>query len=186
LTGNTASPGTSPSAGGNWYALRLRSRSEFAVRDALEAQGIESFLPTWEETVRWADRQAVTTRPLFSGYIFGRFDPATAQDAILRTRGVVQILGMVKSGPYRRGDCAVPVPESIPDEVIANLRLMAATPNALSPCPYVAGEAVTVRCGTYAGVEGIVVKTDGEAHLVVSVEFLGRSCRVKIDAADIE
>lgn len=145
------------------------------MRDALEAQGIGSFLPTWDETMRWADRQAVTTRPLFSGYIFGRFDPATARDAILRTRGVCQILG-------NAGD-----PEPIPDAVIENLQRLAAIPNAFTPVPYVAvGETVTVRLGPYAGIDGVVTQTEGETHLVVSIELLGRSCRVRIDTADIE
>ena len=170
-----AGPASTPAPGARWFAVRTRSRSEFAVRDALARQGIEQFLPTWEQRTAWSDRIAKVTRPLFTGYIFSRFVPELARDAVLRTRGVCNILGMVMGEP-----------EPVPDRVIESLQRMAAAPDALSLCPYVAGERVTVRCGAYAGVEGTVVRTDGETHLVVSVELLGRACRVKIDAADIE
>ncbi len=171
-----AGPAEPPAPGARWFALRTRSRSEFAVRDALAAQGFEQFLPTWEQRTAWSDRIAKVTRPLFTGYIFSRFVPELAQDAVLQTRGVCNILG-----------CVMGEPEAIPDAVIASLQRMAAAgPDALSLCPYVAGERIKVRCGAYAGIEGTVVRTDGEMHLVVSVELLGRACRVKIDAADIE
>ena len=72
-----------------WHALRTRSRFEFAVQAGLQAADIEEFLPTFVTETRWSDRTHSTTRPLFSGYIFARFDPAHAP-AVLRTRGVVQ------------------------------------------------------------------------------------------------
>ena len=165
-------PDLSASPGAAWFALRLKSRREFAVRDALDTAGIEQFLPTWEERSAWSDRIAKVTRPLFRGYIFARLVPDRAPE-LLQIRGVCQVLGTSH-------------PEAIPDEVMRNLQRIAALPGAFSPCPYVAGEPVTVRIGAYAGVEGIVVRTAGAAELVVSIELLGRSCRVRIDAADCE
>ena len=143
------------------------------MRDALDGLGIEPFLPTWEERSAWSDRIAKVTRPLFTGYIFSRFVPDDALK-VVQVRGVMQILG------------AAGEPEPVSDAVIANLQRLAAMPDAFLPCPYVAGERVTVACGAYAGIEGIVVKTGGQSHLVVSIELLGRSCRVAIDAADVE
>jgi transcription antitermination factor NusG len=162
-----------PSPGAAWFALRLRSRFEFAVRDALAAQGIDQFLPTRAETARWTDRQVVTTKPLFSGYIFGRFDPVAAHDAVLRTRGVVQILG-------------IGAPEAVPDAVIANLQRIAAQPSPVSLCPYVAGETVTVARGPFAGVTGVISRVKGASSLSIPVAILGRAVSVAIDAADID
>ena len=60
----------------NWYALWVMSNAEFVVEDALRAHRIESFLPTWTETVQWSDRKKVIQRPLFPGYLFARCDRA--------------------------------------------------------------------------------------------------------------
>ena len=141
------------------------------MRDALDQQGYEQFLPTWEQTTRWSDRIAKVARPLFTGYIFARCVPADVLQ-VLQVRGVCQVLGTTE-------------PEAIPDEVIAMLRRLAALPDVFSPCAYVVGENVTVACGPYAGIEGTIVQTGGDRHLVVSVDLLGRACRVRIDAADV-
>lgn len=161
--------------GAAWFALLLRSRHEFSTRDALVAQEIEQFLPTVEVTTRWTDRQVTTTRPLFPGYIFARFDPVNARElaAVYATRGVVSVLGT--DGP-----------EAIPDAVIANLQRIAATPNALSLCAYVAGETVTVSRGPFAGVTGVISRVKGATSLTIPVQILGRAVSVQIDAADIE
>src|SRR5581483_9271545 len=54
-----------------WYALRVRSRAEFAVERALAEYGAaEPYVPTWTEETRWSDRMARTVRPLFAGYVF--------------------------------------------------------------------------------------------------------------------
>ncbi|MDP9024309.1 MAG: UpxY family transcription antiterminator [Candidatus Eremiobacteraeota bacterium] len=158
--------------GASWFVLRLRSRFDFAVRDQLRADSIEEFLPTREETTRWTDRMNVTTRPLFSGYIFARFDPREAS-RVRQTRGVVQILSIAQE----------PVP--VPDEVIANLQRIAANPALVECCPYVAGSTVRVERGPFAGVSGIITRVKGGAVLSIPVEILGRSVSVEIDAADV-
>jgi transcription antitermination factor NusG len=156
----------------HWFVCRTRSRFEKTVETTLRDAGIETFAPETVETVRWSDRQNETRRPLFPGYVF--FRGSRQQCALAVTaRGVVQILGIGS-------------PESIPDAEIANLQRMAANPEALAPCAYVAGESVTVKCGNYAGVSGVVVRTNGSTHLVVSIELLGRACRVPILATDVE
>lgn len=157
-----------------WFALRLRSRFEFAVRDQLRAADVPEFLPTMTEETRWTDRTNLTTRPLFAGYIFAQFDPSS-RDTVLRTRGVVQILSIDQQ----------PVP--ISDEEIANLRLFVGAAARVEPGPYVAvGSAVRVERGPFAGVEGIVTRTKGQATLTISVEILGRSVNVALDPADVE
>lgn len=156
----------------NWFCLQTRSRFEFTVRDALAAGGAEAFLPTWEETSRWSDREKKVTRPLFTSYLFARFAAADA-DAIRRIRGVAQILCMGQE----------PVP--IPDGVIGSLRQVAAHPARVACQPYVPGVTITVLRGPFAGVCGVVKRTHGAMTLSIPVEILGRSVTVKIDAADV-
>ena len=57
----------------SWFALRVRSQFDFRVEELLNARGIETFLPTWSEIVRWSDRDKIAVRPLFPGYVFAKF-----------------------------------------------------------------------------------------------------------------
>jgi transcription antitermination factor NusG len=157
-----------------WYALRLRSRFEFAVRDALHAAGIEEFLPTYTTETRAPGRTQLTTRPLFAGYIFAKFSAAGASNDVLRTRGVAGILG------------AAGVPTAIPDGEIANLQRMAAKSVSVSRCSYVAGETVQIARGPFAGVIGEVTRTQGAVRLTVAIPILGRAVSVAIDVADLD
>lgn len=157
--------------GVRWYALRTRSRHEFAVRDELALLGTEQFLPTWREQTRWTDRNTVTTRPLFAGYIFARFDPL-ARASVLAVRGVVQILSIDSH------------PTPISDDEIAALRAVVDSPAAFERVPYVAGSTVRIERGPFAGVSGIVTQTQGAATLTIPITILGRAVSVRIDAAD--
>lgn len=157
-----------------WFALRLRNRFEFAVQEQLRQQEIGEFLPTLTQETRWSDRTSVTTRPLFPGYIFARFDPATRAD-VLRIRGVVQILSVDQQ------------PVAIPDDQVANLQRFVSAAARIAPGPYVAvGATVRVARGPFAGVEGLVTRTKGAVSLTISVELLGRSVSVALNPADVE
>ncbi len=153
-----------------WFALRLRSNREFQVRDALAARGIEVFLPTWSEDVKWTDRWKTTTRPLFPGYVFARLSRSIDFYAALLIRGVVQFLPS-SHNPW-------PIDER---EINAVLGVVAAQARA-APCEYQAGERVTIASGPLAGVQGVVVRTRGATHVVLTVEMLRRSIRVELDA----
>lgn len=159
-------------SGNRWFALRTLSRFEFAVRDALAAEGIEQFLPTVAQETRWTDRIAKVTRPLFTGYIFARFVPASAQ-TVLQTRGVVQILTIDGQ------------PAAIPDEEIAALRCALERGLAVVHCPYVAGETVRIERGPFSGVSGVISGTVGSTTLTIPITILGRAVAVRIDAADV-
>lgn len=158
---------------GRWFALRVTSRHEFSVDRALRGAGVESFVPVYREETSWTDRTSLTTRPLFAGYAFARFDPSEAP-AVLQARGVVQILGVGR-------------PEAIPDEVIAGLRFADGRRAKSVPyCPHVAGDVVTVARGPFAGLTGEISRVRGATMLTIPVEILGRAVSVQIDAADVE
>jgi len=154
-----------------WFALRLRSQYEFKVQGHLQALGVEEFSPTWDERVKWSDREKVTTRPLFPGYIFAKFGAAWPE--VLRLPGVVQILPTSL--------CPIP----ISDAEIANLKLVLASQVPVLPCAYVAGDTVLIDSGALAGVSGVVVRTKGSTRLVVSVPMLMSAVNVELEASTV-
>jgi transcription antitermination factor NusG len=157
-----------------WFALRVRSQREFRVRAALLEAGTEFFLPSYDATVRWSDREKRVQRLFFPGYIFARFSERQARRAANDIDFVMETLGI-------GGE-----PVAIPPEQIDALKRAIESRLAVAPCPYVSGVAVTVKSGPLAGITGVVQRISGETLITVAIEFLRRAISVQLDAADLE
>ncbi|MBU2591330.1 MAG: UpxY family transcription antiterminator [Nitrospinota bacterium] len=161
-----------------WYAVRTRSRHEAKVSDALTDRGFEVFYPTVSVLSRWKDRKREVKRPLFSGYLFVRCVMAyESRLAILKVFGVANILG--SASKY-----AAP----IPDEQIDSVKKIVDSGYVPRPHPYLnEGDMVVVKEGSMLGATGYFVGAGKErGKLVVSVDMLGRSLEVDIEAHMIE
>ncbi len=157
-----------------WFALWTRSRHEQVVREQLEREQIETFLPTITRWSRWKDRRKKIAWPLFPGYCFARFDTAQRL-GILRCTGVVSIVSF-------DGDPAPIAPhqiESVRRLVDINLRY--------DPCPLLhEGLMVEVVHGPLRGVIGRLVRKGSQARLVLSVDLIAQAVSVEVDAADVK
>jgi transcription antitermination factor NusG len=159
-----------------WYAVHTRSNFEKRIADELSAKGLESYLPSYEELHQWKDRKKKVDLPLFPGYVFTRFyDCPEARIAVLRTAGVVRILG--QSGGI----------EPVPEQEIEGVRSVLGSKLPCYAHPLLReGAWVRVRRGALQGVEGLLVRLKNQTRLVVSVTLLSRSVAAEIDAADVE
>ena len=157
-----------------WFALSVKIRSERSVANLLETKGYEAFVPTYEETHQWSDRCKQIKVPLFTRYVFCRFD-GRVRSPVLTTPGVVSIVGTP----------AGPIP--IDDHEIDALMRLPASGAACQPWPFgQAGQKVRVRRGPLSGVEGILVQSKKHCRLVLSVTLLQRSVAIEVDAASVE
>ena len=161
-----------------WYAVWLRSNYEHAVNSQLAAKGFQPFLPevqTWSK--RLGTQRAIRT-PMFPGYLFVRaaLDKHRYID-LLKVQGVVRVLedGWTRLTP-------------VPDAEIDAIHQIAAAGVTVFPCARLqGGERVRVLDGPLTGVEGMFVQDKpSKGRLVVSVDMLGRSIAVEMDAADVE
>ena len=158
----------------NWYALRVRSNHEKAVQAGLRAIGLGEFLPACVVKSRWTDRVKQIERPLFPGYVFGRFDPVKRLP-VLMLPGVVHVVGN-SSGP-------IPVDEAELDAV----RRFVESGLSVTPWPYLReGEMVTVQYGPLAGLQGIVLRVKDSCRLVASLTLLQRSVAVELDRDSVK
>lgn len=158
----------------NWYAIQVRPRCESLVMELLSDKICERFLPSYESRRRWSDRWKRLERPLFPGYVFGRFRLAE-KHAVVTTSGVVRIVGIGQ------------MPSPIADAEIAALQQLAQQRIPVSPHEFVSvGESIRLRSGPFAGLTGIVVRNNGESRLVVSVNLLRRSVAVEVESEWIE
>jgi transcription antitermination factor NusG len=153
-----------------WYVVRVRSNFERVASVSFQEKGYETFLPVYLSRRRWSDRTKQVELPLFSGYVFSRFD-ANLRLPILQTPGVVSIIGSSVTGP-------LPVDEA----EIEAVRTLLSSKVPVGPCPFLrVGQAVILDRGPLAGVEGLVLQIKENFRLVVSISILQRSVYAEID-----
>src|SRR5712664_814083 len=158
----------------HWYAVYTRHQHEKNAARILEYKEFEVFLPLYKTRHRWKDRIKEVSVPLFPGYLFVR-EGFQRWLAILTTPGVSSI---VSSGGQ---------PVAIPFSEIEGVKRVVESTLRVEPHPFLkSGDWVRVKYGPIAGVEGILLRKKNVARLVLSVEMLGKSAAVEVDATDVE
>ncbi|HKW62504.1 MAG TPA: UpxY family transcription antiterminator [Candidatus Acidoferrum sp.] len=158
----------------NWYAVSTRHQHEKIVARVLEYKDFEIFLPLYKARRRWQDRVKEISVPLFPGYVFVRED-LKRWLPILTTPGVTSI---VSCGSQ---------PATISSFEIEGVRQIVESTLRVEPHPFLrSGDWVRVKYGPIAGVEGILLRKKNIARLVLSVEMLGKSAAVEVDASHVE
>jgi transcription antitermination factor NusG len=157
-----------------WYAVHTRHQHEKAAARLLEYKELEVFLPLYKVRRRWQDRVKEISTPLFPGYLFVREGLGTWLQ-ILTTAGVSSV---VSCGGR---------PAAIPCSEIEGIRRIVESTLRVEPHPFLrSGDWVRVKFGPVAGVEGILLRKKNIARLVLSVEMLGKSAAVEVDASHVE
>lgn len=163
-----------------WYAVYTKSRFEDKVHDVLLRRGIDPFLPKIEVWSRRRDRKKKIHIPLFAGYLFVDLSDAGPETRlpILKTPGVVKILAKPADNE----------PAAIPDAQIDAIRRLVDSKIELQTCLYPrVGERARIINGPFAGIEGVVLKTDyAKSLFVVSIDLLQRSVAVTLEGFQVE
>jgi transcriptional antiterminator RfaH len=148
----------------HWFAIQAHPRAEAAAEFNLRSLSIETLLPLARRPVRHATRAArMAVRPLFPGYLFGRFCAENSLRAVAYSRGVVRVLGA--------GDRPIPVEDSI----IASIRARMAADGCveLEEHRFGASDCVRITSGPLAGWSGVFERelTDSQ-RVVILIETL--------------
>ena len=160
-----------------WYAIWTHSHCEQLVHDQLADKGYRTLLPTIRAWSRRAGKRRLIPLPMFPGYLFVHCEMnKTTYVDVLRTRGVVRILG-------ERWDRLA----SVPDAEIDALQRLLASDAAILPHPYLyEGQRVRITEGVLAGIEGLLVRSrPNRGLLVLSVDLLHQSVAVEIDCTAV-
>lgn len=157
----------------HWYAVCCKPRQEAVAEENLLRQGYRVYLPRIRNTRRRAGRWADTVEPLFPRYLFIRIDPAMRSTAPVRsTRGV--------SGLVRH--CGLPA--VVPEQVIETIMQCADTGSGLHSDGhplFCAGDPVRLVEGPLAGMEGVFTEKDGEKRVIVLLELLGKTNKMRVN-----
>jgi transcription antitermination factor NusG len=157
-----------------WYGIHTRHQHEMSVASILANKGFKVFYPTYESVRKWKDRNKKLSLPLFPGYLFLAND-VEKKLLIVSTPGVCAILSFAGE------------PALIPSVEIEALRRSIDCRCKLTPHPFLnTGDRLRIKSGPLAGTEGILTRKKDIYRLVLSVEMLGRSAAVEIDASIVE
>ena len=159
--------------GNLWHVLHVFSNHEKKVAQHLQVRAIEYYLPLYKEKVKWTDRTVVAERPLFSGYVFARFDPEY-RVPVISTPGVLRLLG------DQRGDL-------VEDEELEKIRTGLARGLPLRPHPSVAvGTKVRIRKGVFEGVEGVVSELRQQCKVVITLAAVRQCFSLESEIDDLQ
>jgi transcription antitermination factor NusG len=157
-----------------WYALYTRHQHEKTIASTLAYKGFEILLPLYSSARRWKDRTKVLSLPLFPCYVFihGGLDRMLE---IVTTPGIFSIVS------------GAGLPIGIPSDEISAIQKALESGARVEPHPFLeCGERVRVKDGALEGVEGILMRKKNICRLVISVEMLGKSVAVEMDAYQVE
>lgn len=162
---------------GNWYALHVKPRHEFATNGELTRKGIVTCLPAFTKLSQWKDRKKLVDFPLFPGYLFVCVEPCHEDFyRVLRTPGALTLLSTVPG-----------TPTPIPLNEIHSLILLMEKAEDIDVYPHLTpGTRVRIRRGVFAGAEGVLLKKESHLLFVVSIDILSRSVGVRMYADDLE
>ncbi len=157
-----------------WHALYTRHHHEKAVAVTLKAKGFEVFLPLYSALSRWKDRTRIVMLQLFPCYVF-------LQGGLNRRLDVISTAGIHGFVSFAG------TPASIPCDEINSIRRVVDQNIKIEPHPFIqCGDRVRVKAGPLEGVEGILIRKKNLTRLILSVEMLGRSAAVEVDASLVE
>jgi transcriptional antiterminator RfaH len=156
-----------------WYLIQCRSRQESRALEHLERQGFECYRPLYERECLTRGRRVLKRVDLFPGYLFIRLDRIHHNWLpICSTRGVIQI---VRFNAY-----PLPVPEGIIDQLRRRIESGPVREPYLRP-----GEHVVITEGSFSGIEGIFIASDGEERVVLLLNILQSEQRLSFPIGSV-
>lgn len=153
----------------NWYAIRVKSRSEKKVYSDLIEQKIEAYLPMQKKLRQWSDRKKWVEMPLISGYVFV-YICRKEYESVLRTYNVVCYV-------YFEGKAAV-----IRDEDINLLKRMLGQVEVeleITVEQLKAGQMVEIISGPLCGIIGELIDFKGKNKVALRIPPLGYTVLVE-------
>ncbi len=146
----------------HWFAIQAKPGAEEVARHTLQTLDLEVLLPRVRRPGR-GRRSTTLVRPLFPGYLFGRFCVRQHLHAVRYSRGVVRVVG-TRTQP-------VPVDEDV--IVLCRDRMDAEGWVELQEPGFRKGDRIRIESGPFAGFEGVFERElDDASRVMILLEAL--------------
>ena len=159
-----------------WFVAQLRPNGLAKARAHLRRQRFESFSPERMGTRPHQGRLMQRRQPLFPGYLFVQFDPATpGWTAINSTRGIGRLL---LQDPRR--------PRPLPESLIAGLQARCGPDELLKPADDLeVGEQIRILSGPFADFITQVDQIPDSERVGVLLDLMGRDVRTSLHRSQV-
>lgn len=161
-----------------WYAVRTKPKEEERADVNLRSWQVQTFAPKLRELCSTGFGKRYVNKPLFSSYIFARFDASKQIHNINYTRGVQKVVGF--------GDSPTPIDDGVIDFIKAQTDKDGFIQLGDEELKY--GDKVTIKFGPFKSLVGIFEKrikdTDRvkillnavtyQSHLLIEREMIER------------
>ena len=158
-----------------WFILQFKSNSHHLARKNLNRQGFETFLPLHDTTSRKLSRFINTSKPLFPGYMFIKFDRAGSEwHKINSTYGVSRLITFNS------------ILKSIPTIFVDHLMKRYDLSGKLIPIQKLKkGDHVTVLKGPFANFIATVEKYEADQRIWILMDLMGRKTKIKASSDNL-
>ena len=158
-----------------WFILQFKSNSHQRATKNLNQQGFETFLPLHETTSRRLSRFINTSKPLFPGYMFVKFDRAeSAWHKINSTYGVSRLITFNS------------ILKSIPTTIVDSLMMRYDLSGKLLPLQKLKkGDQVEVLKGPFANFIATVEKYEADQRICILIDLMGRKTKIQTTSDNI-
>ena len=152
-----------------WFILQFKSNSHHLAVKNLNRQGFETFLPLHDTTSRRTSRFINTSKPLFPGYMFIKFDRAESEwSKINSTYGVSRLITFNS------------IITSIPTIFVEDLMKRYDLSGKLIPIRKLKkGDQVTVLKGPFANFIATVEKYEADQRIWILMDLMGRKTKIQ-------
>jgi transcriptional antiterminator RfaH len=152
-----------------WFILQFKPNSHHQATKNLTRQGFEVFLPLSDTTSRKLSRFIHTSKPLFPGYMFIRFNRAESEwHKINNTYGVSRLITFNS------------ILRSIPTNFVDSLMKRYDLSGKLLPIQKLKkGDQVTVLTGPFANFIATVEKYEADQRIWILMDLMGRKTKIQ-------
>jgi transcription antitermination factor NusG len=156
-----------------WYVLFVRTNQEKRVADSLAARAVEHYLPCYSSIRKWKDRRVKLEIPLFPGYIFVHL-PLLDKRNVLTVPNIVSLVGSSRGAA------------EIAEEEIQGIR-RGLEQGTAQPHPYLKqGDRVMITTGIMSGMEGVLLRRQNGARIVICLDSIFRAFVVEVDEGSVQ
>ena len=159
-----------------WFILQFKSNSHHQAAKNLNQQGFETFLPLYDNTSRRLSRFISTSKPLFPGYMFIRFDRAESNwYKINSTYGVSRLV------------TSNSILKSIPTRFVDSLMKRYDLSGKLIPVEKLKkGDQVKLLKGPFANFVATVETYEDDQRIWVLMDLMGRKSKIQTEAESLQ
>ena len=156
-----------------WYVLFVRTNQEKRVAESLAARAVEHYLPCYSSIRKWKDRRIKLEMPLFPGYIFVRL-PWFDKRNVLTVPNIVSLVGNSRGAA------------EMTEEEIQGIR-RGLEQGTAQPHPYLKqGDRVMITTGIMSGMEGVLLRRQNGARIVICLDSIFRAFVVEVDEGSVQ